>query len=253
MSKRISTKTVANYENALGGFIESLRGRKASDATLAEYLTARHKAGIAPGSINILVQAVKLWEKEHASAGAMVGKLTRDTLAGIRRAGKGRGRGQVKGLNREQVAIMATKASASNTTAGTRDAALLWVMSDALLRIGEAVAIDCEHITIEADGSGRLVIPHSKTDQEGAGAVQFLHPRTISAVEALKVRAGYTAGPLFRAVRKGDHCSNARLSGNRAREVIQYWAKHSKLEGVSGHSLRIGTAQELVQRGATRP
>ena len=109
MSKRISTKTVANYENALGGFIESLRGRKASDATLAEYLTARHKAGIAPGSINILVQAVKLWEKEHASAGAMVGKLTRDTLAGIRRAGKGRGRGQVKGLNREQVAIMATK------------------------------------------------------------------------------------------------------------------------------------------------
>ena len=266
ISKSIAPRTLGNYKDTLKLYYAWLAGRAPSDTNLANYLTELFEQGRppkdeddkpepqAPGSLALVVNAVRWCEREGEAQGELVGKLTLKTLAGLRREGKGRGDGPRRGLSRDQVSIMANAAQRTDTTAGARDAALLLVMSDALLRIGEAVAIDCEHITIEADGSGRLRIPSSKTDQEGAGAVQYLHPNTVAAVEQLKERAGYTAGPLFRRVLKGDHCHNERITHHTARRAIKRWAKDaaglSKKE-VSGHSLRIGTAQELAQRGAT--
>ncbi len=52
------------------------------------------------------------------------------------------------------------------TAAGLRDAALFRRMSDCLLRVSEGVAVDCEHVQFEEDGTGLLYIPRSKTDQE---------------------------------------------------------------------------------------
>ena len=167
IAAKIAPATAKNYAALLGQFAEQLRGQPPSDKALAEYLTRRHAEGVAPGSLGVLVYAVRFWEKENERPGEIVGKLSRDVMAGIRREGKGRGRGQVTGLSREDVRVM-LRATDTDTTAGARDAALLLVMSDGLLRIGEAVAIDCEHITTEKDGSGRLLIPRSKTDQEGA-------------------------------------------------------------------------------------
>ena len=63
-------------------------------------------------------------------------------------------------------------------------------MRDALLRIGESVALDCEDVTIEIDGSGRLVLHRSKTDQEGKGVSLFLTARTIDAIRQLREGAG---------------------------------------------------------------
>ena len=253
IAKRIAPRTLGNYKDALKLFHNWLAPRAPSDTHLANYLAHRHSEGQAPGSLALIVAAVRWCEREGEAQGQLVGKLTRDTLAGIRREGKGRGAGQRRGISRDQVAIMATAAQRTDTTAGARDAALLLVMSDALLRIGEACAIDCEHITTQPDGSGRLLIPHSKTDSEGKGAVQYLHPRTVQAVEQLKGLAGFTAGPLFRRVLKGDHCHNERITHHTARRAIKHWAATAAgiTEGTSGHSLRIGTAQELAQRGAT--
>ena len=253
IAKRIAPRTLGNYRETLRLYQDWLAGRAPSDTNLANYLTERHSAGQAPGSLALVVNAVRWMEREGEAQGSVVGKLSRDTLAAIRREGKGRGTGQRRGLSRDQVGVMANAAQRTDTTSGARDAALLLVMSDALLRIGEAVAIDCEHISTEADGSGRLRIPSSKTDQEGQGAVQYLHPTTLKAVERLKELAGYTAGPLFRRVLKGDHCHNERITTHTARRAIKHWAETACgiTEGTSGHSLRIGTAQELVQRGAT--
>ena len=108
--------------------------------------------------------------------------MTQRVLAGARREGKERGRGQVTAITREHLAVMVRDAERKDTLAGARDAALFRVMSDALLRISEAVHIDCEHITEEADGSARLLVPTSKTDQEGRGAVLYLKPGTLHAI-----------------------------------------------------------------------
>ncbi len=48
-----------------------------------------------------------------------------------------------------------------------RDAAILAVASDALLRVGEVAALQVDDIAFEADGSGIVTIRSSKTDQEG--------------------------------------------------------------------------------------
>ena len=249
IAAKIAPATAKNYAALLGQFAEQLHGQQPSDANLAEYLTRRYAEGVAPGSLGVLVYAVRFWEKENDRPGQIVGKLSRDVMAGIRREGKGRGRGQVTGISREDVRVM-LRATDTDTNAGARDAALLLVMSDGLLRISEAVAIDCEHITTQPDGSGRLLIPRSKTDQEGQGAVVFLHPRTVKAIEVLTARAGYWKGPLFRRMRKGDRMDHERLGTNGARRAVKSYAEAAGIEGASGHSLRIGTAQELAQRGA---
>ena len=130
--------------------------------------------------------------------------MTERTLAGARRDGKARGRGQVVAITREHLAVMVRDAERKDTLAGLRDAALFRVMSDGLLRISEAVGIDCEHIAEEADGSGRLFLPVSKTDQEGQGAVLYLKPNTLRALKDYMAHAGFMEGPLFRRMQKGD-------------------------------------------------
>ena len=64
-----------------------------------------------------------------------------------------------------------------------RDAALLSVMRNGLLRRGEAAALRWDDLTIEDDGSGRLTVQRSKTDQTGEGALLWISPQTIKATE----------------------------------------------------------------------
>ena len=250
MQASIASNTAKAYRVALDKLAEHLNGQPLTDAALADYLARLYARGLAPASVALAVQAVRFWEKLEGRPSS-VGPLTTCTLAGIRREGRDRGRGQVTGLTREVVKRMAHNSAKTNTLAGLRDAALFLVMSDALLRIGEAIAIDCEHITTETDSSGRLAIHRSKTDQEGKGASLYLTARTIEAIRQLQARAGYTTGPLFRRMLKGDRMSDDRLTVDGARLAIKASAKQVGIEGVSGHSLRIGTAQELAQRGAS--
>ena len=76
-------------------------------------------------------------------------------------------------------------------------------MSDGLLRISEASALQVADVEANADG-GTVTIRASKTDQQGDGAVRFLGAPTIAAVRRYLDAAGITAGPLFRRIRKGD-------------------------------------------------
>ena len=91
----------------------------------------------------------------------VVGPITDSTLAGICRDGRERGRGQVDGLTREGVFQVASRTEAADTLAGLRDSAMIRLMSDCLLRIPEAVAVDIEDI------DNTLTIRSSKTDQVG--------------------------------------------------------------------------------------
>ena len=71
------------------------------------------------------------------------------------------------------------------------------VMSDGLLRISEAVAVDCAHISVETDGTGRLLIPNSKTDQTGQGAVVFLSKTTMNPLMPIASSPALSPGHCF--------------------------------------------------------
>ena len=65
---------------------------------------------------------------------------------------------------------------------GLVDVALSSVMRDGLLRVSEAAALLWGDVELVADGSGRLRIPESKTDQEGEGVVLYLGPTAVQAL-----------------------------------------------------------------------
>ena len=266
MEVSISTNTRKAYVAALDrldGYLQSLPDPTLTDETLANYLALLHESGypskrvdhqprpLSPPSLALICQAIRFVEKLQKRSPSVVGPMTERVLAGARRDGKQRGRGQVTAITREHLAIMVHDAERKDTLAGARDAALFRVMSDGLLRISEAVRIDCEDITEEADGSGRLLIRTSKTDQEGRGAVLYLKPKTLRALRDYQARAGFMEGPLFRRMQKGDRIDPMRrLTADGARLVIKAAARAANIEGASGHSFRIGTAQSLAEKGA---
>ena len=70
------------------------------------------------------------------------------------------------GLRWEQPDLMVSQALKAGDGASLRDAPLVPMMSDALLRISEAVTLDVAGI--EAEASNTVTIKRSKTGQEGA-------------------------------------------------------------------------------------
>ena len=249
----LSPRTVRAYRLALAALDSWLAetGRQADDAAIADYLAARHDAGAAPATLGLAAAAVKATAR-LAGRPSPVGPETGRVLAGIRREGRGRGRGQARGLQwSEADTVAAVAANGGGRLAGLRDAALVALASDCLLRVSETVAVTVADIQPEADGSARLAVHHSKTDQEGEGAVLYIGPSVMRRIRAWQEAAGVHDGPLFRQVRRGGHVQPGALSDRSARAIIQARAAEAGIEGrVSGHSLRVGAAQSLAAAGA---
>lgn len=131
---------------------------------------------------------------------------------------------------------------------GRRDAALIAVGSDALLRVSEVSAIEVEDVTFEDDGSARLLVPRSKTDQRGRGALLFLGPRTATLIcEWMEEAASIKTGALFRPIHRCGVVASRRMGPASVRRVIVDRARAAGIRGrVSGHSLRVGCVQSLA-------
>ena len=69
---------------------------------------------------------------------------------------------------------------------GLVDIALVAVMRDALLRRTEAADLVWEDVGRASDGSGRLILRRSKTDQAAEGRMLYLSPRTMADLEAIR-------------------------------------------------------------------
>ncbi|PZU05969.1 tyrosine-type recombinase/integrase [Sphingomonas sp.] len=121
--------------------------------------------------------------------------------------------GEVKGFT-----ITALLDACGGDAQGLRDAALLSLGYDAGLRVSELTAAAVEQLEPQADGSGLLAIPRSKTDQEGQGSWAWLSPETMRRVQAWLVQSGIEDGPLFRRVG---------IDRRRARPAVPPQAYHS--------------------------
>ena len=222
---------------------EWLDGRPATDALLAAYLGVLFDRDLAPSSAVHVVAAVRYAARACARAGLCcadpVGPETTERLERFRREGAERGTGQARGLSWKEAEKMCLTAEASDELAGKRDAAIIAVASDALLRVSEVSGLDVDDVTFLPDGTARIRIRRSKTDQRGRGAVQFLSAGTADRLRSWMHAGGIGSGALFRAV-------------DSVRAAIKRRAAEAGIgRRVSGHSLRIGSAQELAERGAS--
>ena len=245
MSASLSHNTQRAYQHALQSLDQYLNGQPLTDGELAAYITHLHNNGKSPATIGQAVAAVK-WRLKKSNETLHL-PITDTTLAGIRREGRDRGRGQVDGLIWQEVERICIYAETEGTLTGLRDAAMIRLMSDCLLRISEVVAVNSADLK-----ENTLTVHTSKNDQEGAGETLYVCDATRNVLNQYRERAGITRGALFRHIRRGDHIQPTRLHPHSARRIIKKRATDAGVEGfISGHSLRVGSAVSLAQAGAT--
>ena len=241
----IADSTLRRYQKLSEQIEARLGGQMLTDGLLATYITELHVEGKSPATIAQVVAAAKWLAKNYGVE--VVSEITIKTLAGIRREGKARGRGQVEGIVWSEVDRVCAFAESDNSIAGLRDAALIRLMSDCLLRVSEAVAVNCG-----AFKKNTLLIAFSKTDQEGRGEALYVGDSTLKLIRRYRSKAGIERGALFRRIRRGDNVTSERLTPTSARRIIKARAEAAGVNGfISGHSLRVGSAVSLAQAGAS--
>ena len=250
----ISDNTQRAYAGAMRRLKQHLDGAELTDATLADYLAHLFEIGRSPASAAMVVAAVR-FQVRVTGSDSPVGAATDRVLAGFRRAGSDRGRGQVAGVRWGQAdAAAAVAGNGGESIHGLRDAAILAVASDAMLRVSELAALRVGDIGAGEDNAATVTVRHSKTDQEGEGAVLFLGPSTAARISAWLAAAGVstddTNAPLFQRIDRGG-TPRGQLSARSVRRIITARCSAAGVEGrISGHSLRVGSAQSLAAAGA---
>ena len=203
---------------------------------VCEYLAVRAERGNAASTLTQIVFALRCRFKDAGLPDPTRHELVRRDLQGATRLLR-KNRRQATGLTHKDMLRIKPLAS-------PRQWAMLCLMRDCLLRRSEAAAARWRDLSPEPDGSGRLTIPSSKTDQEGHGAVLYVTERTMKALRAIRPKPNPAVGATI-------------LGWRRPRSIslnIAALADLADLKGdYSGHSPRVGMAQDLLRLGASLP
>lgn len=253
----MAPETVRALRRAWGAFLRWCAGRgvpplPADAGAVAEYVDAlaetprRKAAGIR--------QAAWAIGRMHRLAGCPDPTAAEPVRQALKRAAKALGTRQSQAAPLGEYEVRRIAEAAGTRPAELRDLALVLVMRDLLARRSEAVALDVADLAHDSDGSATALIRRSKTDQTGEGAVLYLSPPAADAVRAWLDAAAIREGAIFRAVNKAGRVGRRLQPGEVPRIVkrlaLRAGIKPEVAEGLSGHSARVGMAQDLVAAGA---
>jgi len=131
-----------------------------------------------------------------------------------------------------------------------RERALLTVAYDTMARRAELVALDLEDFAFLPDGTGRVFIRRSKTDQAGEGNTAYLSRETVRLLEVWLDTGNIEEGAVFRRL-VGRGRVGERLEVNSVAEIFKRVAAFVKMDPkdvaqVSRHSIRVGATQDLL-------
>jgi integrase len=163
---------------------------------------------------------------------------------------------QAYGINKDLLDKMID--ATDDSLRGIRDRAILLVAYDSLCRRSELVSLEFEDLAISSkDGSLKLKLRKSKTDPHATGRWLYL---TVNSQEALKdwvTKSQIKSGRLFRSIFNDKNIKES-LNPAQINRIFKKYAYSSKIDteiikGISGHSMRIGGAQDLMLCGASIP
>ena len=159
---------------------------------------------------------------------------------------------QAVGINQELLVRMIE--AQPDTLVGERNRLLLSLGYDFLARRSELVAIRAEDLTFTSDGALKGIIRRSKTDQYGRGRLVFGSERSAKLLKKWLRQKPKEIQAVFCAVNHG-RCVDRAICDRQVNEIIKRslvrvkrYQRPSDLE-VSGHSLRVGAAQDLLIKG----
>ena len=173
-----------------------------------------------------------------------------------RRMYRNKGRRQVQALGITWPILKEMLVATGDRLIDARNRALLSVAYDTLLRRSELAALEVHDLSGEYRGSGTVLVRRSKTDPEGDGAVQYLARDTMALVREWLERSGVGSGKLFRSLCRG--VVGNQLDPSQIPRIYKRMAKKAGLPpevvaGLSGHSTRVGAAQDMIAVGIGMP
>ncbi len=141
--------------------------------------------------------------------------------------------------------------SAGQGLRADRERALLCVAYETLARRGELVALEVRDIEFSPNGTGQALIRRGKTDASGQGRVAYLSRETVKWLKIWREHAGIEEGAVFRRLIGRDEIGEALHPGSIApifKRVAQWIGMPARFVAeVSGHSTRVGAAQDLAE------
>ena len=159
---------------------------------------------------------------------------------------------QAAGINHDLLVKMI--AAQPDTLAGIRNRAMLSLGYDFLARRSELVALRATDLEFTNDGALKGMIRKSKTDQYGRGRLVFGSERSAKLLRGWFRKKPKEIEAVFCAINHGV-CMDRPICDRNVNEIIKKSVvkvkrceRLSDLE-VSGHSLRVGAAQDLLIKG----
>lgn len=216
---------------------------------LREFLMERIQAGRKRATIEHYLATLSVVHRLALLTSPMDSMEARLMWRGLRREHLTARQRQAKGLTMDNIEAIISTLNCS-IPRDARDAALISVAFETMFRRSELVVLLIEDLSDEADGSGRIFLANSKTDQESAGFLQYLSPQTMSLLKEWLKIANLTKGPIFRSTPRSNKADKyqAALSDRDVARIFKQRALQAGLaaELISGHSTRVGAAQDLM-------
>jgi site-specific recombinase XerD len=140
---------------------------------------------------------------------------------------------------------------------GLRDRALLLLAYDSMRRRSELVSLRLDDMEWHSPNEASVLLRRSKTDQLSAGHWLHLSSYTTLAVKAWTSAAKIDSGFIIRGIKNNTEVTVG-LGDGQVGRIYKSLARRAKLspqvvEDISGHSMRVGGAQDLLTQGASLP
>ena len=264
LDSSVSDNTRTMYNSAWRGFESWAQARGALAMPASPALVAAYLAHLAEER-RLSVATVRLHKAALAAIHKAAGhpdptdnEAVRQIMKGIARA-HGKAQKQAKPLTAEALAAVKATAKSRRSLGGTGnrqesaeraawrarvDVALLATLRDGLLRRSEAADLTWSDIEFRDNGTALITLRRSKTDQEAEGVVLYVGREAAQALQAIR-----PAPELLD--------RNAKIFGMTTRHIgnrVKAAAEAAGLgEGYTGHSGRVGMAQDLVKSGVELP
>ncbi|MDB6084731.1 MAG: integrase family protein [Gammaproteobacteria bacterium] len=219
----------------------------ASPETVASFVDACRLAGKKPATTMRYLSTIALAHRVANLVNPCADEFVQLEIKGMYNLMSQRQR-QAKALGWDPIKRFIAKAGRG--IRADRERALLSVAYDTMARSGELVALNVEDVTFYPDGTGRVLIRRSKTDQAGEGTTAYLSRATVGWLQTWIEAAGLSEGALFRRI-IGKGTIGDRLKEDAIADAFRRVAAFVKMEPkevarVSGHSVRVGATQDLL-------
>lgn len=233
--------------------VKKLSALPAKSTTIGKFIDQVANTNISSASIRrklVSIAAIHRWANLNDPTKSPEVKLS------VRKMHRKLGRlcAQAEPINKKR--LQSLLSTTGDDLRGERDRTLLMLAYDTMRRRSELASLLKSDIRETKTGAS-ILLRRSKTDQERLGTWLHITSQTYNQILAWIQIAKITEGKILRGVIGKNKLSEG-LTGAQIGRIFKQLAKTAGIDKdtvkqISGHSIRVGAAQDLVQNGASLP